>query len=393
MRRVRAAGAFSGVVLRQLVRDRAALFFMLALPVAIIVIIGTTFGGQGRIRVGVVDPGGQAADRLEAALARADGIEVVRYDDVGSLQRAVRRFTVSAGLVVPADLDQRLAEGQAGAVSLLVLGTTEESVTVRRTLGGVIDDVGAPLSAAGFAAQATGTGFGDALARADQLAAAQAVGGLEVAVTDVGRGAGSSPNKFSATAPQNLVLFTFITGLTSATLLVKARRTGILRRALASPTGLGVQLAGMAAGWFVICLLQSVLIVVVGAVGFGVGWGDPVAAAVLVVVFALVGCGAGLLVGAIGANEDRVGAVTPIVGMVLGALGGCMVPAEVFPSSMRTAARFVPHYWAVQAWQSLVIDKAGLGTIAGDLAILAAVAAALLVLATLTMRRSLLADR
>lgn len=399
--RLRAASAFTFVVLRQMVQDRTALFFTVALPIAIIVIIGTTFGGQSRIRVGLVEEGsGDVATRLDDRLADADGVEVVRYDTADELRQAVRRFTVEAGMVVPVDADQQLATTGAAGIGLLTLGASEETVAVRRTLQGVIDDVGAPLGAAVFAADRAGAPFDRALAQADDVAAGPAgtgatgtANGITVTTTDVGDGIDRDVGRFAYTAPQNLVLFTFITALTSATVLVRARRTGILRRALASPTGLGVQLAGMAAGWFTLCLLQSVLIVVVGAVAFGVPWGDPLAASALVVTFALVGCGAGLLVGAIGANEDRVGAITPIVGMVLGALGGCMVPAEIFPSSMLVVARMVPHYWAMQAWRSLVFDGAGLGAIAGDLAVLAAVGAALITVATFLMRRSLLAGR
>lgn len=397
MSRVRAASAFTFVILRQMVQDRTALFFTVALPIAIIVIIGTSFGGQSRIRVGLVIEdgvtGNTIAARLEDRLAEADGVEVVRYSTTDEMRRAVRRFTVEAGVVVPADADAQLAATGAAGIGLLTLGASEETVTVRRTLQGVIDDVGAPLGAAAFAAGRAGVPFDQALARADDLATGPAGTGISLTTTDVGDGIDRDVGRFAFTAPQNLVLFTFITALTSATVLVRARRTGILRRALASPTGLGVQLAGMAAGWFSLCLLQSVLIVVVGAVAFGVSWGNPLAASLLVITFALVGCGAGLLVGALGVNEDRVGAITPIVGMVLGALGGCMVPAEIFPSSMLVVARMVPHYWAMRAWQSLIFDGAGLGAIAGDLAVLAAIGAALVVVATLLMRRSLLAGR
>lgn len=394
MSRLRAATAFTFVVLRQMVQDRTALFFTVALPIAIIVIIGSTFGGQSRIRVGlVVDGDGEIATRLDDRLTAADGLEVVRYDSADELRRAVRRFTVEAGLVVSADADARMEAGGAAGIGLLTLGANEDTVAVRRTLQGVIDDVGAPLGAAAFAADRAGVPFGQALAAADTVATSPAVSGITVSTTDVGDGIDRDVGRFAYTAPQNLVLFTFITGLTSATILVRARRTGVLRRALASPTGLGVQLVGMAAGWFALCLVQSVLIVVVGAVAFGVPWGDPLAAGVLVVTFALVGCGAGLLVGALGANEDRVGAITPIVGMVLGALGGCMVPAEIFPSSMLLVARMVPHFWAMRAWRSLIFDGAGLRAIAGDLAVLAAAGAALVVVATLLMRRSLLAGR
>ncbi len=397
MNRLRAAAAFTIVVLRQMVQDRTALFFTVALPIAIIVIIGTSFGGQGRIHVGLVAEGNSdVATRLHGRLAAADGVEVVRYGTADELRRAVRRFAVEAGLVVPADADTRVASTGSAGIGLLTLETSGETVAVRRTLQGVVDDVGAPLGAAAFAADRAGMSFDEALARADALAASPATAtgtatGIEVTATDVGDGADRDVGRFALTVPQNLVLFTFITALTSATVLVRARRAGILRRALASPTSLGVQLAGMAAGWFVLCLLQSLLIVAVGAVAFGVRWGDPVAAGLLVVTFALVGCGAGLLVGALGANEDRVGAITPIVGMVLGALGGCMVPAEIFPSPMLMVARMVPHYWAMQAWQSLIFDGAGLGAIAGDLAVLAAIGVALVAVATLLMRRSLLA--
>ncbi len=47
----------------------------------------------------------------------------------------------------------------------------------------------------------------------------------------------------------------------------------------------------------------------------------------------------------------------------------------------------------MQAWQSLIFDGAGLRDVAGDLAVLAAVGVALLAVATVLMRRSLLAGR
>jgi ABC-2 type transport system permease protein len=170
---------------------------------------------------------------------------------------------------------------------------------------------------------------------------------------------------------------------------VRARRTGLLRRALASPSPLGLQLLGMAIGWFALALTQSLLIVVIGRVAFDVHWGDPVAGALLVVLFAIVGCGAGLLVGALGSNEDRVGATTPVVGICIGAIGGCTVPLEVFPSSMRALARVTPHYWAIDAWESLIDDGASVADIGGNLAVLGGFAIVMLVAATWSMRRAL----
>jgi ABC-2 type transport system permease protein len=49
--------AIVGVTVRRLARDRIALFFVVLLPVVIILVIGITFGdaGPGRLPVGVVD--------------------------------------------------------------------------------------------------------------------------------------------------------------------------------------------------------------------------------------------------------------------------------------------------------------------------------------------------
>lgn len=401
MKRLLAVQAFTAVVLRQLLRDRTALIFIVALPVAIMIIIGTTFGGQQRLDLGVVAPEGSAVtERLLAALADGEGVRVHRYRDLESMRKAVRRFTVVGGVVVPVDADGELAASGATVLSIVVPRTSEQAVTVRRVLDGAVRDAAAPLTAAAFAAERTGTPIEMASATAEFLdgpdgaeAAAALGGGIDVHTEAIGTGRSAGESRFSQTATQNLVLFTFITALTSATLLVRARRTGILRRASATPAGVGTLLCGMAGGWFALCLVQSVVLIVVGAVGFGVRWGDPLAAALLVVVFDIVGVGAGLLVGAAGANEDRVGALTPVIGIVAGSLGGCTVPMQFFPAAMQRVARLTPHYWAVDAWDALVFDRAGVNEIVKNLAVLAGFGAVFVLAASVGMRRVLQSGR
>jgi ABC-2 type transport system permease protein len=170
---------------------------------------------------------------------------------------------------------------------------------------------------------------------------------------------------------------------------VRMRRMGVLRRVVAGPIGARDVVIGVAAAWFLVSLIQSLLIVAVGALVFGVSWGDPLAAGVLVIVFSAVGAGAGLLVGSLGGNEDRVSAISPPAGIVLGALGGCMVPLEVFPESMLTVAKAVPHYWAMTAWQRLVFDGDGVGAIVTPLLVLLGFATVFVVLATRALHRGL----
>lgn len=386
--RVRAVLAFSAVVLRSFVRDREALFFMLLMPVAVIVIIGATFGGQGRIRVGVVVSGDSAAgDLVMSELRAADGIDVETYDDSGGLARDIRRYIVDAGVVVPAGVDSAVAAGQQAEIGFMTGAPSEDVLTVRLAVESIVDEAAVQLGAAAFATEHVEVSFGEAL---DAAAEAGASGGVTVVTSDVGSGGVSAESDFSYVAPQNLVLFTFVNAMASAAFFVRMRKDGVLRRAMATPTSLGSLLLGLAIGWYALALVQATLILVIGRVLFDVHWGDPVAAGLLVAFWALVGCGAGLLVGALGENEDRVGAVMPIVGLVLGALGGCMVPLEVFPPSMRTIANGVPHTWALDGFQTTIFDGGGPGDIVRPLAVLAAWAVSLLVVATTLLRRRLI---
>lgn len=382
---MRPALAFTAVVLGRLLRDRVSLFFMVALPVIVIVIVGGTFGGPGTIDVGLVaGRPGPVGTRLVRALERAPGISLHRYADVETLRRAARRESVRAGVVIGAGVEAAARAGRPVRVGLVLGPSADAALTARTTVQGILGAEGVALGAASFAARESGTPLARALAVADRLAGGAVPG---VRVEDVGSGAGAG--RFSLTAPQNLVLFVFITCLASGALIVQTRRTGVLRRSLASPVSVGAIVTGLGAAWLALGIVQSAIILAIGSLAFGVWWGDPLAAALLVVVFALVGCGAGLLVGAAGRDEDRVGSITPIAGIVLGAIGGCMVPLEVFPAAMRAVAHATPHYWAVESWQRLIFDRAGVVDVLPALGVLLAFGVALTGAAAVILRRDL----
>jgi ABC-2 type transport system permease protein len=189
-------------------------------------------------------------------------------------------------------------------------------------------------------------------------------------------------------ASSQLVLFMFVTALASAGVLINNRRLGVSRRMLSTPTAPGVVLAGETAGRFSVIALQGLYIVGASALLFGVGWGDPVGALVVVVLFALVATGASMLAGAVFRNEQQASSAGLMLGLGLGAIGGCMVPLQIFPPTLRAIAHLTPHAWALDAFSELV-DGGGVTGILPNLAVLAAMAAVLLVLATVRLRRVL----
>lgn len=171
--------------------------------------------------------------------------------------------------------------------------------------------------------------------------------------------------------------------------MIQTRRYGVFSRALAAPVRPRDLVLGEALSYLALTLGQSLLIVVVGAVMFGVSWGNPVAAAALIMMWALVGTGAGMASGTFFRTPEQATAIGPAVGIAFGMLGGCMWPLEIVPESVRLVGHATPHAWAVDAWVSVLSRGGGLAEIAGYLAILAGYAAALLAIASLRLRHSL----
>jgi ABC-2 type transport system permease protein len=388
-RRTAAISAFVRVVLRQIVSDRTTLFFFVVLPVAVIVIIGATFGTGGSLAVGVHrgSAPSEVTDGVIEGLDAADGVVVIEFDSVDELRGQVRRQVIGAGLVFADDTDRAVAE-QRSAIDLVIDPTSQVGLVARTVVVSAIADTLAPLDAARFAADASGATDEVALATAQEVQ--PSLEPIGVAVTDIGSGRAGTLSDFALTAPQNLVLFVFINATAGGAALVRMRRAGVLRRSLAGSVSPGDMVLGLVAAWFAMALFQSVLIIGVGALLFGVDWGDPLAAVLLTTLFALAGAGAGILVGSLGRDADRVSAISPPVGIALGALGGCMVPLEVFPPAMLAVAHAVPQYWAMTAWQQLVFDGDGAGAIVVPLAALTAFAVALVGSAAAVLRRLLL---
>jgi len=381
--------AMVGATMRRLARDRLALVFIVLLPVVIILIIGVTFdGGSNRLPVGVVDLGaGRLGTELRADLEASPALDPRPYEDQDALRKAVRREAVAAGVVLPSGYDQALRAGREAQVSFVVDQTRPAPAPVRSAVAAAVARQAAAVRAAQLTAEIAGVPFDTALARARTLAAGQARVRVEAAT--FGGREDALPTGFNYTAPANLVLFVFITSLAGAAGLIEARRLGVTRRMLATPTTVTTILVGEALGRFAIALLQGLIIFLLGWLLFGVDWGDPPAALLLVVAFALVGTGVGMLLGAVLRNAEQATSIGPPVGIALGMLGGCMWPLAIVPEPMRAVGHLFPQAWAMDAFIALIAKDAGLAGITRQLAVLAAFAVALLAVATWRLRRAL----
>jgi ABC-2 type transport system permease protein len=372
--------------LRRLTRDRTNLFFLFIFPIVLILLLGASFGGSFVPKLGVVQLDGALADELVGAMRDDPSAEVVTQDDVDGMLSDIERGILEAGVIIPAGYDTSIQGGEHVDVSF-VAKAGAFSAAIRSTVDSAVGQQSGKVRAALITAEEGGGDFESAYASASEVA--DSFTGTDVTFTLAGtEDEFAGVGRFDTGASTQLLLFTFVNSLAGSVALVQTRRQGLLRRMLGTPISSTTILLGEALGRFLVALLQSLFIVFAAALLFGVGWGDPLGAGTVVTLFALVSTGAAMLAGAVLQNEQQAGALVPF-GLALAALGGSMVPLEVFPDTMRAISRATPHSWANDAFDQLIRHGAGLGRILPQLGALAVFAAALLAAGSFFLRRTL----
>jgi ABC-2 type transport system permease protein len=356
--------------LRRTFRMRTNIFFIFVFPMILILALGATFGGSSSPRLGVVTQGsGPLGSALVRQLERTPHLRVVSVSAPAALLTGVERGNLEAGLVIPPGYDTAIRAGHAVTVRYLAR-PDQSSQQLGETVQAAVSAQAALLGAARFAVtQRSAPGFNAGLAEAARIAPRSPP--LWVTQTTAGTAAfATTLGQFDEGAWTELLLFLFLIALTGATALIETRRLGLSRRMLATPTFPGTVIAGETLGRVLIALIQALVIILGSALLFGVHWGQPAGVAAVVILFAL---------------------VSLLLGMGLGALGGCMIPLEVFSPAMRHIAHITPQAWGNDAFARLAGHGASITGILPQLGVLAAFAAVLLALATWRLRRVLLA--
>jgi len=370
---------------KRMIRERSNIFFVFIFPIAIILLIGVQFGGGVDPVLGLyAEDDGQIAASITDALEAEDSIAITRLDSEGDLVGAVERGNVQAGVFLPAGMDAAAAEDV--VIEIGYLATQDGSGTQLQTfVGSIVADVMVPVGAAQYAAGETGDSFETAFAVSTSLE--DEVSGPAVEVSAVGEAIfPDSLGRFDLGAASQLVLFVFLTALTSSAALILTRQLGISSRMLSTPTPVGSIVLGESLGRFGVGLLQGLYIIALTLIIFSVNWGDPIGAALILVALSAVGAGAGMLLGATFSNDQQASAVSPMIGIGLAALGGCMFPLELFSPTMQKVAHITPHAWALDGYAELVRRGGGPLDILPELGVLTLFAVVLLILAGWRLR-------
>lgn len=319
-------------------RDRGALVTMFLLPVVFIAVFGVIFGGgeggeRRKLAVWAADGGRPAA--VLAGVVASHQFDVRPKPSPEAVRAAVADGDVLAGLIIPADFDPAAERPAELAIDQAM------SPQVRAPIEGALQMIVARAA------------FPPPPGADRPVLAARTPPGVRRELRDV--------SGFQITVPGNAVLFGFFLALTVGLSFSEERKTGTWRRLLAAPVPRAKILLAKLVPYVMVGLVQFAFLFGVGVVAFGMKiGGNPLALAALTAAVVVCAVSLGLLFAALGGSERSMGSIGSVSLLVMGLLGGCMVPRLVMPPLMRTIGLAVPHAWALDGYFELLVrDGAG----------------------------------
>ena len=381
-----AALAIAGVELRRFLRDRSNIFFVFIFPLLLVLVLGAQFGGGGgNGRVAIA--GSDSALRTAVVTAlRADGVTVTLTGS-DAMRELVARGRSDVGLDIAPTAATAFDSGKDIAVETITGSQQGAQAVLQR----VRTAVGGLAVRQGQLAALVGAGVGEPQASAGLADVSASVTRPSLAIVDIDRVAQefSGLGKFDLGAAAETLLFVFLASLAGSSTLIQTRRLGVMARTLAAPVSAQQAIVGQVLGRLTIAVFQGAYIMLATSVLFRVSWGNLWLSLVVLAMFSAVAAGAAMLVGSVIDNDGAASGIGVGLGLVLAALGGCMLPLELFPATLRTIAHITPHAWAYDAFAKIQRHDASLVDILPQLGVLAAMAAVLLVAGTWTLRRSM----
>ena len=330
---------------KMFVRNRAAVFFSLFLPLIIMLIFGVlNFEGSTELDVGIVD-----AAQNDASAALVERLEAYEY------------------LV--------LADGERDA-ELAALEAGDRDFVIEIPSGW---EAPAPGSASGLVAYASSAD--PAQQQVGQGLLQQAVG--QALFAPAGGGGGGSgfaaPLEFESVESRDLGYIDFLVpGIVGMTVMqlglfgvafgfVHLKRTGALRRLFATPTSPAYFLGAQVASRLIICLVQVAILLGIG-IWFGLQmFGDYGSLAVIVLLAAIIFLAVGFAIAGWAKNEDQAAPVANLISLPMMFLSGVFFPRDAMPDFLASITQFMPLTYVNEALRAVVNDGANISSLGPEL--------------------------
>ncbi len=344
--------------LLQLRRDRLTLAMMLALPVVQLMLFGYAIDTDVRhIPTVVYDQDRSAQSRDFAQRMRATGFydlkgEVRGYDEI---ERAMRSGAARVALVVPDGYASDLARGRPASLQLVVDGSDPQTVS---------------------SATAAATGLAQGRPRVLLEPATWYNPDLKTSIYIV-------PGLVGVILTMTMVMLT-------AMAIARERERGTLEQLIVSPLKRGELIVGKILPYVAMGYVQMTLILLLGHLVFGVPFsGSLLLLYLLAFVFIAANLALGLFFSTLAQTQQQAMQMSFFFLLPNILLSGFMFPFEAMPRAAQFLSQFLPLTHFLRIVRGIVLKGSALPDVAIELAWLAAILVALVILASLRFRKKL----
>jgi ABC-2 type transport system permease protein len=353
---------------------KTELLFFLVLPLIFTLLLsGVLFGGgANKIVMVVVDEDKSDLSNKLVSLLQSSEIVMPSLLVRESAQEAFDKRDAAAILIIPSGMEANLKAGQTVTLDFTLDPSNNNGFAVQQEVQKAMGQISRSLAVANASIREAEQiqPFADAVQRQSYYDQSLAAAQQEFS---------SAPTRIIITQPENavdiqtqketqaaqasagqLIIWVFIPLLGTSELMAYERVWGTLRRLVTTPTRKPTFLLGIITGQFSYGLIQMLMLVVIGVVLLKVPWGqNPLALLLLLISFGLAAVAMGTMMGTFTRTPSQANGLSIAAGMVMGLLGGCMFPLEMFPPAVANVAKILPTTWAMMGMTQLTVYNAG----------------------------------
>ena len=328
--------------LRLRLRDRSALIVGVLTPFGLAFVLNLIVGGLDDFSAHfavVDDDHGEMADAfVEATTHLGDDIEVTTGLSEAEARAEVKDGSLDAAFVVPAGFTNQVL-GQQPA-QLQVIGNADADVPVQIARG-VADRFAAQVDAVRLSV-ATASPPATPPDAALIAAARRQQPPVEIAALEApDRQLDSTTYQMAGLA----ALFVFFLVQYGVLGLLEEQQAGTMARLLVAPIPRWSVLVAKALVSVVVGVVALAVLAVGSTLIMGADWGDPLAAATLIVALVLAAVSITGVVAGVAKTAEQAGNVQTVVALVLGLLGGSLFPLSRGSGLLGSLSAITPNFW------------------------------------------------
>jgi ABC-2 type transport system permease protein len=146
-----------------------------------------------------------------------------------------------------------------------------------------------------------------------------------------------------------------------ATSLLRERENGTFLRLDAAPVSRVAILIGKLIPYYVINILQVLVLFSFGHFAFHLTLGrSPLGLVAMTLATAAAANALGLSIASVSKSQEQMGPMSALILVVSAACGGVFIPTFQMPRLMQTLSFLTPHAWAIQGFQDIIVRDYGL---------------------------------